>query len=256
MFRKINIHLRPTQKSALKLYFYLFFTALISFSMFFTYRQVKNLLGKKIIRDIDKQTLISQKTSPQIAQNDIVGDINASYDLLEGWNYIAFPIKPINFTTASGLIKDIINKGGYVTTVSVWDGDRWQEFSQRGLQKFGFNFNIIPGKAYFIKAEKKLTWAIVGEPVQPEELQLYQLNHGWNGVGFITPNQTASTIIDSINQGKENATVIDWWWSGDWDLFIKRYYDTGQIEEYGNDFPILNTRGYMILLNQPTTWRP
>jgi len=196
---------------------------------------------------------------PQIQQLDIPtsSDITANYKLLEGWNFVAFPVKPIEFTTAAGLIQDVIKQGGYVTTVSAWDGDRWQEFSQRGLEKFGFDFNIYPGQAYFLKNEQLLdSWEVIGIPVTPNQLALYQLEQGWNTLGIVQPNLKAQIVLDSINQGKENATVINWWWSGDWDLFIKRYYDTGQIEEYGNNFPILNTHGYMILLNQPTTWRP
>lgn len=258
MLKKILSQLSPDQKSTLKIYLLLFFAAAITLSAPYTIKAGQYIIGKIIQYQLNKQinsNKSSQKPIPLIAEIDIKGDIKAEFDLIEGWNYIAFPIKPVNFATASDLIKDIVNKGGYVTTVSVWDGDRWQEFSQRGVKKFGFNFNILPGKAYFLKAEKPLKWTVFGDPIQPQELSAYSLDPGWNGVGIIAPNLTAQTVLDSINQGAENATVIDWWWSGDWDLFIKRYYDSGQIEEYGNNFPILNTRGYMILLNQPTTWR-
>ena len=67
---------------------------------------------------------------------------SVNYRLIEGWNLVAFPVKPIEFDTAAGLMTDILNKGGYVTTVSVWDGDDWQEYAQRGKTKFGFDFEI------------------------------------------------------------------------------------------------------------------
>ena len=59
-----------------------------------------------------------------------MGTEQISYDLVEGWNFIAFPMQPITVRTAAELIKDVGDAGGYVTLVSRWNGDRWQEFAK------------------------------------------------------------------------------------------------------------------------------
>ncbi|MBU1085224.1 hypothetical protein KKB06_02650, partial [Patescibacteria group bacterium] len=183
-------------------------------------------------------------------------EIKAEYELIEGWNLVAFPIRPVNFNMASGLVLDVAKKGGYVTVVSVWDGDRWQEFVQRGKDSFGEDFEILPGKAYFLRNEKQVNWQVIGEPVQPRELAEYKLEKGWNTIGLVKEDLQAKKVIDQINQGQEKATVIDWWtMAGNWELFVKRIYSAEDIQEYGENFDINKETGYMVFVKEPVVWR-
>mgnify|MGYP003992996347 FL=1 len=183
-------------------------------------------------------------------------EIKAVYQLNQGWNLVAFPVKPVNFRNASGLILDVAKKGGYVTTVSKWDGDRCIEFVQRGKDQFGFDFEITPGQAYFLQNQKEVSWQVIGEPVLAKDLNEYRLEKGWNTIGLLDESLDARQVIDGINQGVERATVIDWWTTaGNWELFIKRLYSADDVQEYGENFKIDRSKGYMIFVNESVDWR-
>jgi hypothetical protein len=176
------------------------------------------------------------------------------YSLLDGWNLVAFPFVPDNFSTAAGLMLDVAENGGYITTVSVWDGDRWQEFSQRGGISFGQDFSLEPGKAYFVRSHEQMEWRVAGDLVE-RGLEV-SLEPGWNGVGFVSSGFTASSVIDGINQGlAEKAREIDWWNSGAWEVFVKRIYSESDIQEYGINFPVELNRGYMIRATEEVSLR-
>lgn len=195
-------------------------------------------------------------TNLELVDEVQASEIKAEYELIEGWNLVAFPIRPVNFNMASGLVLDVAKKGGYVTVVSVWDGDRWQEFVQRGKDSFGEDFEILPGKAYFLRNEKQVNWQVIGEPVQPRELAEYKLEKGWNTIGLVKEDLQAKKVIDQINQGQEKATVIDWWtMAGNWELFVKRIYSAEDIQEYGENFDINKETGYMVFVKEPVVWR-
>jgi len=72
---------------------------------------------------------------------------SVTYNLVAGWNFIAFPVDPITVRSAAELIKDVGDAGGYVTMVSRWNGDRWQELARRGVEQYGNNFPLVPGEA-------------------------------------------------------------------------------------------------------------
>ena len=72
---------------------------------------------------------------------------SVTYNLVAGLNFIAFPVDPITVRSAAELIKDVGDAGGYVTMVSRWNGDRWQELARRGVEQYGNNFPLVPGEA-------------------------------------------------------------------------------------------------------------
>jgi len=188
---------------------------------------------------------------------DEQGNMTVEYSLTVGWNLVAFPVEPYAFATAGELAVDVAQKGGYVTTISRWDGDQWQDYVIRGNQAYGDDFNILPGKAYFLKNEKVASWSVTGRAITREELADYQLSEGWNTLGLVVDDYTARKVIDEINQGEEKATVMDWWTeSSNWELFVKRLYSAEKVEEYGENFAIQKIRGYMIFVNQAVDWRP
>ena len=222
------------------------------------------LAGGLIIKK-QSQTLLNQLEKPELGVRQVSASENeAVYELIKGWNLVAFTVKPVNFKTASGLIMDVAKKGGYVTVVSSWDGDKWIEFAQRGEDQFGHDFKIEHGKAYFLKNQKAVAWSVVGTPITVADVGEYELQEGWNTIGLLDESDTASTVIDKINvigatsfeDIKERATVMDWWTqASNWELYIKRIYSPDNIQEYGENFEISKTNGYMIYLSEPVVWR-
>ncbi len=177
------------------------------------------------------------------------------YELIEGWNFVAFPLKAYNFSDADKLIRDVNRKGGQATTVSKWDGDRWQEYTRRGIKRYGENFEIEPGKAYFIRVHKPSVWRVKGDLISKEELQVIKLNPGWNTLGLFNEDSKASNVIGKINmkdgEVRERATVLDWWTkASNWELYIQRIDEQQNAEEYGENFSIGNDKGYMIFVNE------
>ena len=60
-----------------------------------------------------------------------------------------------------------------------------------------------------------------------------------------------------INQeNTENATEIDWWNSGSWQVYVSRIYSAENQKEYGQDSQVLSTRGYMIKANKEVEIKP
>jgi hypothetical protein len=233
------------------------FAVIFTGAMVFTRYFVKTVVTQKILtttKAYQPQSLPIPTPTPNLTNIDTSSVPKAEYRLLNGWNFIAFPIKPLNFKNASGLMLDIKNKGGYATVVARWDGDRWQEYVQRGEEIFGDNFPISPGEGYFVRNHKTIDWVIVGEEVTQDDLNPYSLKTGWNAVGLIGQAKKAEDILDSIDQGEEVATEIDWWDSGSWALFVKRIYSPENIKSYGTNFSIQDNQGYMIKINQDSTW--
>jgi hypothetical protein len=173
------------------------------------------------------------------------------YSLVNGWNFVSFPLETLAFKTAAGLINDIASNGGFVSTVSSWDGDRWLEFTQSGNKQYGLDFPIVPGKAYFLRSHETYAWKVIGLPLT--SLPETKLQKGWNAIGITGSSlPTAETVLDSISQGNDIAREIDWWQSGSWDVFVKRIYAPDNVKVYGNNFAVDTTKGYMINVTEDT----
>lgn len=188
-----------------------------------------------------------------------------AYTLLDGWNFVSFPLIPQSFSTASELITEAARQGAYITTVARWNNSQWEEYVQRGDQAFGQDFPIEPGVAYMLRNHIHLkTWQVSGfEITSPIPLEL---KTGFNGVGipYSQEEHTASTTLDGINLVKggkltpesENANLISRYQSGTWDVFVKRIYAEEEIEEYGHNFPITPIEGYFIRVKEKADWTP
>jgi hypothetical protein len=195
---------------------------------------------------------------------ELVADSNSvTYELFEGWNFISFPFKPKSIVSAKDLINDITATGGYVTTISVWDGNAWDEYSQRGETEYGHDFALEAGRAYFILSHQNSTWTVAGEPLDENfKLTLYP---GWNGVGIPRGSYTAENVLDQvISLGKDTKTNVTdeyvggemaKWNFGIWDVLVKRIFAAGD-EVYGFDYPISNQEGYFIFSNKNLVWKP
>ena len=185
-----------------------------------------------------------------VLAGDIAEEKPYTYHLVSGWSFISFPMRPVSFSTADQLMDYVEQEGGYLLGVSRWDGDRWQEYIAVGDNRYGTDFDLVPGEAYFISSASDITLSILGiTMVSSPEIILTQ---GWNAVG-LSPSQfnRAQQVLDgTYRDGVEKATEIDRWYSGNWQMLVKRWYSPTNIQEYGDDFAIASQSGYMIRANQ------
>lgn len=178
------------------------------------------------------------------------------YELVDGWNLVSFPVNPSSISTAAQLAQDVALDGGYVTTVATWDGDRWMEYSQRGAEKFGHDFPIEPGRAYFLRSHLESVWTVAGTPL-PEEGLTLALKKGWNAIGVPADGYTAVSAIDTVQLPDgplETSDQIARWFPGSWDVVVKRRYRPDHHEVYGEDFTIKQNEGYFLHLKQDVNW--
>ena len=180
---------------------------------------------------------------------EITEQTTVTYNLLIGWNLVHFPLTPQEFTTAAGLVETVAKKGGYVTTIATWENGKWTEYVQRGATAYSPDFPITAGKAYFLRSHRELEWPVSGTPVSVTKLAL---KPGWNTIGLtLGDNHSAVNILDAANNKntQERTTEIDRWLSGTWQVFVKRIFATDNIQEYGDNFPLSPSEGYMIKAN-------
>lgn len=165
--------------------------------------------------------------------------------LLAGWNLVTLNALPDSALTASKLLGQIASQGGYATTVSTLVDGTWKSYVQRGDKSYSDpaeDFTIEPGKAYFVKSLKKSTLTFTGQAlVYPIKLKL---SSGWNAVGlpFMSKSYKASDLP---------SNTAARWESGLWDTFVK-----SNKEEFGENFPIENSRGYILKLEQGREFSP
>lgn len=171
--------------------------------------------------------------------------------LLNGWNLITLTALPDKPLTASGVITEIAKQGGYITTVSTLDNGAWKTYVARGDKQYSEDdFPIELGKAYFVKATKRSTFVFQGQQlVAPIKLSM---KSGWNAVGLPKTSKSYSigNLIDSLNNQKAQAQTAARYESGSWDAYLKTQ------EEFGNNFPIENKRGYVIRINKEVQFTP
>lgn len=207
----------------------------------------------RLILALSVLLLLSQVT--KVAAIDAVPQ-QLQFTMNAGWTFISFPWKPVTATTAEGLINYVADKGGSMTMVSRWDGDRWQEYGAVGEARFGNNFDLQANEAYFVRNVLEVTIDMVGR--LEEESSKITLRPGWNAIG-LSPSTfvRASAVLDSANQGTvERANEIDRWLSGNWQPLVKRIYNPTNIQEYGDNFPIEFGMGYMIKANTSVELTP
>ncbi len=169
------------------------------------------------------------------------------YDLLDGWNLVAFPVATVDLQKASDIMRLFGQQGAYVTTVSSWDGDKWEEFSMRGEQAYGFDFKLVPHAAYFVRNHIPTIVAITGTAV-PLDLGDLAIKPGWNAVSLPEGLPNALTVLDELNaqEKKGAAQEINRFNSGSWQPFIKQAVAPGEMREYGDNFAIDRRLGYFV----------
>jgi hypothetical protein len=168
-----------------------------------------------------------------------------SYQLIEGWNLVSFPIISGDIKTAKVLLDEIGKAGGYATHVSTFQNGQWKIYSERQDVAFADDFNIIPGEGYFVRVHVPTTLEVKGNKFA-ESLEL-DLDVGWNLVGIISKDTdyTADSLIEAIIGKEVGADTVTKWDSGSYVNYIK----TDGVA-YGNDYKIFEKGGYFIRVKE------
>jgi len=188
----------------------------------------------------DDETYVDASGISLIKKEDIL-----SYELNIGWNLVSFPIISENIKTAKQLLTYIASNDGYATHVVTYTEGKWQIYSQRGDISYSEDFNILPGKGYFVRVHKETYMSVSGNKFS-ESLPL-DLEVGWNLIGIVSPGKeyTAGSLIDGVVTGGIGADTVTKWDSGMYENYIKE----GGLA-YGQDFKIFEIGGYFIRVKE------
>jgi hypothetical protein len=166
------------------------------------------------------------------------------YDIPVGWSLVSFPLElqtEQSVSTAAELIRYANGNGGYITTVSAYRNGQWVTYSERDGQAYSNDFELLPGEGYFLKSDQSFLLKLRGKKVA-ETLPL-ELNHGWNLVGIVAPNEsyTADSFLNHVQTQDINADIVSKWEYG-----IYYNYIVEDSIGYGIDFNLYNTAGYFV----------
>jgi len=169
--------------------------------------------------------------------------------LQTGWNLVALQVTPASPVTAMALCATL----DATVAGSAYEIDRWENSGWEG-HRCGVpanNFTLEPGRGYFIRVTKPVTWSVGGTRIiTPPSLSL---GTGWNlvGVGAVAPGTvTAPSGCTAMDGTAGTGTVVelDRWEAGAW--------EGHRCGLPVNAFPLQAGRGYFVRLTRPATWAP
>ncbi|NDF07880.1 MAG: hypothetical protein EB058_04285, partial [Proteobacteria bacterium] len=169
--------------------------------------------------------------------------------LQTGWNLVALQVIQAVPVTAMALCASL---DGTVAG-SAYEIDRWENSGWQG-HRCGVpanNFTLEPGRGYFIRVTKPVTWPLGGTRIiTPPSLEL---GTGWNlvGVGVVAPGTvTAPSGCTAMDGTAGTGTVVelDRWEAGAW--------EGHRCGLPVNAFPLQAGRGYFVRLTRPAIWAP
>ncbi len=169
--------------------------------------------------------------------------------LQTGWNLVALQVTPASPVTAMALCASLVaTVAGSAYEIDRWENSGWDSH-RCGLAPN--NFTLEPGRGYFIRVTKPVTWSVGGTRIiTPQSLSL---GTGWNlfGVGAIAPGTVIApsgcTAMDGT-AGTGTVVELDRWEAGAW--------EGHRCGLPVNAFPLQAGRGYFVRLTRPATWAP
>lgn len=203
----------------------------------------------KVFNDINKDG-IKQDNEPIL--DSIAVDLEAQihfadYDLKKGWNLISIPmvISDANGKTiqdSQQLLTYYQSQNIPIMHISTYRDGKWLISSRRGDIPYGETYSILPGEAYFVKAESKISFRLNGHRFtqNPD----YDLNVGWNLIGIPNPitDMTADSLItNDTDILSSNIDTVSKWENAQYKNYLS-IDDTN----YGFDFPMFENVGYFI----------
>lgn len=186
---------------------------------------------------------------------------SVEYNLTTGWQLISIPLEIDNFK-ASDLLDEIVNHGGYATTVAKYQDGRWNIYKIRGGDTFSDeDFEIKPGEGYMVRIINPVLLTLAG--FSPKVSSEFDLSIGWNLVGFNPgvsengenvwqnedPNNddtwTADEILKVMQINGIEATTITEWDHGKYNNYILE-----KNLSFGFDYDLSPLKGYFILIKK------
>ncbi|MBD3362346.1 hypothetical protein GF362_01350 [Candidatus Dojkabacteria bacterium] len=241
-----------------------------------------NLQGFEITTETVKIVEVDENGDPKIQffedtnKNGIKDegekDIDVSFDLLSitqtesgedfrlniGWNLIGLPLLPTNEqeNKASGLLKSINDQGIYATQIAKYYKGQWIMYTYRNDtgETFGSDFQLVPGEGYFIRSYQRGGFVLTGNKY--DESVPVEFMGGWNLISVISPQKsyTAESVLDAVSSTEIlTADTVSEYSDGSYSSVVK---NGGVL--YGNDFKILEKRGYFVKVEEGQTgkWVP
>lgn len=182
-------------------------------------------------------------------------ETTAQYEIGEGWQTIAFTnFKKGTQLLASDFLQSVQNQGGQVNHIFTYADGKYYLFSMReDGSVYGKDFGLVPGKAYFIKSYKSITYQTTGNEIA-QSLSL-ELTPGWNLVGIFNfgKDMTAQQVLTQMNSKGIPAHVLSRYEDSKYSSLI---YTNGKY--YGWDFAISSHSGYFVKLDgtENSEWTP
>jgi hypothetical protein len=170
------------------------------------------------------------------------------YELNTGWNLIALDFISQSTATASKLAEAMNLQGVGVVQVSKYDSGNWIHSVFRinevgNFEKYGTDFNLIPGEGYFVRTETSGFVELEGNHF--ESSVPINITRGWNLLSVQSKtNYTATTFINRCKAQGAACTTLSTFVNGGYQSVIE-----SENKFFGNDFDLLNTKGYFVLNN-------
>jgi murein DD-endopeptidase MepM/ murein hydrolase activator NlpD len=184
------------------------------------------------------------------------------YNLNSGWNLINLPLVVYNendqeITMASQLAHHLNNlnilQDIHIVHLAKYENGRFEMYSTRTSEldngtEFAEDFLLVPGQAlYLFNAIDTARVKLKGQKFD-SEVSL-QLSNGWNMVGIMATKQdqyTAEELLSELDNQAVAADSVSQFENGIYQTVIKPL-DENLL--YGNDFNIVEKRGYFIRVN-------
>jgi hypothetical protein len=167
--------------------------------------------------------------------------ISRNYNLSAGWNLIALPLLTEDVSRASDIFDFIESRGGSVMQIANYQGNTWEMYGERGRAPFGSDFNILPGKGYFVKMQENFQFLIDGDEIS-DPVPIF-IDNGWNLVGVVSPQRqfNSEVFIQSLNEDNISADTVSQFENG---IYTSVVLDDEVL--FGNNFRMIDKRGYFV----------
>ena len=148
----------------------------------------------------------------------------------QGWTPFSLPVDIA--LSAQGLLDLVRSQGGAPLEVAEWTGTEWR--SHPDGVAFN-NFQIRPGKGYFLRCASACTITLTGPLLISVVLALQE---GWNLVGLPAGSYTAQSVADIVNSQSGGCAEIAQKDGANWTVF--------SAGSGGDGFAVVSGRGYFI----------
>lgn len=168
-------------------------------------------------------------------------------DIERGWNLLGFEIFSENYDTASELYDYFELQGIIISQISQYDNGNWIQYvvsrNQDGVKEaFGANFNLVPGKGYFVRSENSGTVSFIGQ--EYDSSVPLRFTSGWNLLSVQSAiGYTAESLMSLCTNNGITCSNVSRWVDGG------GYYESYEIVQgigFGENFNLFENDGYFV----------